>query len=647
MGALLRKLQALEFQARIFVSFGIVLVVSWLSWPGATGEATPVLLGSRLGLDPRLSLRLGYGLVALLLAGATLLRMWAGSVLSSARMMAFRVRDDALMESGPYRLVRHPIYLSDFVAFCAFALCLRPLGAILPLLLYAHYRVLIGYEEGVLRRQYGEAYARYAAATPRFLPRPGGRRRLGLALAEFRLTGDGVRHNALYVLFLPGFLVSAWTLALWPALVVGLPAVLDWAIVHTILGVRRGPAPDRRGAPVPKIAPPVPSPVWSAVPGDGRPADFRARVAGSGRRSKVLRDILYAQCWEDPEIDRVAFAIGPDDVVFTITSGGCNALAFLADDPRRVIALDLNPHQNRVLELKIAAFRALEYQELLQFLGAAPSARRLELYGAVRRRLGGESRSYWDDRPGKLRRGIIHAGRYESYMRLVRRSFDALLDGRYLAEGLLAARNPTERAAFYHDCWDGRRWRCFTRVLLSRTVQSLLFDRAFYAQLGESFSFGDHFRERVRHAVVDLSLRENPYLCYILFGGFPCHASLPTYLRPENFGAIRSRLDRVAILPGACEEFFPTLPAGAVSRFNFTNIFEWMMPASYEALLAETVRIARPGAVLTYRNLLVPRSRPASLAGTLLPQRELARRLHERDRSFIYRSYVVERVAKP
>jgi S-adenosylmethionine-diacylglycerol 3-amino-3-carboxypropyl transferase len=60
-------------------------------------------------------------------------------------------------------------------------------------------------------------------------------------------------------------------------------------------------------------------------------------------RPKVFSDILYAQCWEDPDLDREAFHIGPDDTVFSVTSGGCNALAFLADGPRRVVAIDLNP----------------------------------------------------------------------------------------------------------------------------------------------------------------------------------------------------------------------------------------------------------------------------------------------------------------
>jgi S-adenosylmethionine-diacylglycerol 3-amino-3-carboxypropyl transferase len=56
--------------------------------------------------------------------------------------------------------------------------------------------------------------------------------------------------------------------------------------------------------------------------------------------------------------------------------------------------------------------------------------------------------------------------------------------------------------------------------------------------------------------------------------------------------------------------------------------------------------VGRDGAVMTYRNLLVPRSRPESMAAWIKPDRRLAAELHAMDRSFIYKTYVVEKIAK-
>jgi S-adenosylmethionine-diacylglycerol 3-amino-3-carboxypropyl transferase len=614
------RLERLEFEGRMIVSFGVVLAVCAAAFLGSP-SAPPLLvsLGARLHLDPAHALRAGYLCVAGVMVLASGLRMWAGSALTSGRAMAFPVQADALTLAGPYRLVRNPMYLADFVAACGFALCLPPVGVVLPATLLLHYTRLIRYEERALAQQFDARYRAYTAEVPPLFPDLRAVRRLRAAVVDLVLTWDGVRHNAPYVLFVPGFVLAALTGSLGLAVLVGLPAVLDWAVVHT----RKGVAP-RPSAPATAVA--------------LRPAEAQAR-------SKVFDGVLYAQCWEDPAIDREAFQIGPDDVVFSITSGGCNVLAFLIDDPRRVIALDVNPHQNYLLDLKLAAFARLEHPEVLALLGVAPSDRRRTLYAALRPRLRADSRRYWDAHARAIEDGVIHAGRYERYLRLLRRWFGVLM-GRSLAAAVLAAPSAEARRALFRRRWDTRRWRLFTDALLSRRVMTCLFDGAFFAQLEESFSFGERFRARVEHAVLELPVERNPYLAYVLLGLFPSPQHLPLYLRPEHFEAIRRRVDRIELVTGACEEYFGTLPSDAISKFNFTNVFEWMPARAFEALLRETVRVARPGAVMTYRNLLVPRARPDSLAAWIRPERALAAALHARDLSFVYGAYVVERISK-
>jgi S-adenosylmethionine-diacylglycerol 3-amino-3-carboxypropyl transferase len=362
-------------------------------------------------------------------------------------------------------------------------------------------------------------------------------------------------------------------------------------------------------------------------------------------RKNVFEDILYANCWEDPQMDRRAFQIGPDDVVFSITSGGCNVLAFLLDDPQKIIALDINPHQNHLLDLKMAALKALEYPALLKFLGVEACEDRLSLYLRVRKCLKPESRAYWDGQSGKIKMGVIHCGRYERYMRILRRGL-VLLEGRPVLERPFHLTTREERHRFYNEKWDTPAWRLFSRLLLSRTVMTLLFDPAFFAQLEETFSFGDHFRSLVERALVSLPLKTNYFMAYILLGRYPDRSCLPVYLKEENHEIIRSRLERICMIYDDCGAYFRSLPENAISRFNFTNIFEWMPPDAVEHLLRETVRVARNGSILTYRNLLVPRSRPESLHSVIRPRTRLSKMLHRQDLSFIYQSYVVEQIDK-
>jgi len=356
----------------------------------------------------------------------------------------------------------------------------------------------------------------------------------------------------------------------------------------------------------------------------------------------IFQDILYAQCWEDPELDRAAFGVGPGATVFTITSGGCNALAFLADNPDRVMAVDLNASQNHLAELKKAAFRDLDRGELLELMGVRDSSRRRDMYQALRASLSGPALAWWDGQPRKIEQGLIHCGRYERYLGLLR-TWTRRLMGRKLIDRFFEEDDAGRRAELFASQWNNVAWKLLTRVLLSRRTMTRLFDGAFFEYVEGDFSFGKHFARRVEYAMTVLPPRENPFLSYILLGRYFSEDHLPTWLLAKHHADIARGLDKLSVYTAPCDDFFRTLPDSAISHFNFTNIFEWVAPETFERLLRETHRVARPGATLTYRNLLVRRERPESLAGQFEPDRTLAAALHGRDRSFIYRNYVIER----
>ena len=79
--------------------------------------------------------------------------------------------------------------------------------------------------------------------------------------------------------------------------------------------------------------------------------------------------LVYNTCWEDPRLDRQALQLGSDDHVLVITSAGGNALDYLLDAPARVSAVDLNPRQNALLELKVAGIRALDFTTFFELFG--------------------------------------------------------------------------------------------------------------------------------------------------------------------------------------------------------------------------------------------------------------------------------------
>jgi S-adenosylmethionine-diacylglycerol 3-amino-3-carboxypropyl transferase len=87
-----------------------------------------------------------------------------------------------------------------------------------------------------------------------------------------------------------------------------------------------------------------------------------------------FRRLVYTQIWEDPEADLAALQLPLGSTIVTISSGGCNALSYLAAQPAQVYAVDLNQAHLALLKLKLAGIRAFAtYDEFWQFFGAAAS----------------------------------------------------------------------------------------------------------------------------------------------------------------------------------------------------------------------------------------------------------------------------------
>jgi protein-S-isoprenylcysteine O-methyltransferase Ste14 len=129
----------------------------------------------------RLSLRPGDlrsviagAFVALLLLGAAALFRWSSTTMGRNWSLVARTRaDHELVTTGPFALVRHPIYVSMLFFLIALAVAtghyLQLLGAIPVFALGTRIRILE--EEKLLRAAFGAAFDAYARRTGAFFPR--------------------------------------------------------------------------------------------------------------------------------------------------------------------------------------------------------------------------------------------------------------------------------------------------------------------------------------------------------------------------------------------------------------------------------------------------------------------------------------------
>jgi S-adenosylmethionine-diacylglycerol 3-amino-3-carboxypropyl transferase len=350
--------------------------------------------------------------------------------------------------------------------------------------------------------------------------------------------------------------------------------------------------------------------------------------------------IRYASVWEDADVLCEALApVAAGGRLLSIASAGDNALALLTLDPAEVVAADLSAAQLACVELRMAAFRRLDHPGLLAFLGTAPSERRMETYRSLRTDLSAEARAFWDGLPEAVAGGVIHAGKFERYLRAFRTRILPFVHPRRRIDRLRERRTPAEQEAFYAREWDTWRWRLLFRLFFSRAVMGRMGrDPAFFSHV--EGSVGSRILARTRHALTALPVHSNPYVAYIMTGNYPPGA-LPRYLRPEHFETIRSRIDRVRLAKAPVQ----AAGEGTFDGFNLSDIFEYMAPAEHAQCYASLVGRANPGARLVYWNLLAPRARPEALAHRVRPLRETAEALHARDLAWFYGALHVDQVA--
>jgi len=351
--------------------------------------------------------------------------------------------------------------------------------------------------------------------------------------------------------------------------------------------------------------------------------------------------IRYGQVWEDADILVEGLAIAPGDVCLSVASAGDNALALLGAGAARVIAVDLNPAQLACLALRVAGYRELTHAELLELIGSRPSGRRAALYQRCRRALDAPVRAFWDARPEIIAAGIGGAGKFERYFAFFRRHVLPCVHRRATVERLLQERARGPRRRFYADEWNTWRWRLLSRMFFSRFALGRLGrDPACFKYVRGPVA--RRILARTCHALTELAPAANPYLHWILTG---THGdALPWALRPENFAGIRDRLDRLEWHSLSVEDFLERERGLVITKFNLSDIFEYMSAENYHRALAQVVAASRPGGRLAYWNMLAARQRPPALAGRLRPLRREAATLHALDKTWFYSAFVLEEV---
>jgi protein-S-isoprenylcysteine O-methyltransferase Ste14 len=172
------KASTLEFRFRFIILAAIYFLgftAPWNYWLHLDSIRTWQLLAAWSARSGWISFSTATVVVLLLgivwaLKGA-FLRTWGTAYLSPSIVQDHAMHGEGIIAAGPYRYVRNPLYLGNFIHTLALALLMPPSGAIFCILAISIFQLrLIAAEESFLTTKLGEPYLAYCAKVPRLIP---------------------------------------------------------------------------------------------------------------------------------------------------------------------------------------------------------------------------------------------------------------------------------------------------------------------------------------------------------------------------------------------------------------------------------------------------------------------------------------------
>jgi S-adenosylmethionine-diacylglycerol 3-amino-3-carboxypropyl transferase len=368
---------------------------------------------------------------------------------------------------------------------------------------------------------------------------------------------------------------------------------------------------------------------------------------------------VYNQIWEDPRVDIEALDLRKDSRILTISSGGCNALNYLLEDPKSVTAVDLNRHHIYLLNLKLAALRHLpEHEKFFAFFGAGRGENTGTDYQKyIAHNLDKDTRKFWESNTflGSVVFGdriafFRDAGLYEHSRNGYFLRFFHWLARRLgcKVDEVLKARTLEEQAELYNKHIDPFFDRVFIKLIgkLPVTLFGLGIPPQQYDELKRDLS-GDRtvidiYRDRVRRLACAFPIEEN-YFAWQAFArkyDTENRRAIPDYLREENFETLRANANRLETKVGSATDEIRNNPTGRFNRFVFLDAQDWMDADSIIELWSVIAEKAERGARIIFRTAgatsPVETSLPEELRSRFVYEKELSENLFKRDRSSIY-----------
>lgn len=368
---------------------------------------------------------------------------------------------------------------------------------------------------------------------------------------------------------------------------------------------------------------------------------------------------VYNQIWEDPRVDLQALQLDENSRVLTISSGGCNALNYLIENPESVTAVDLNRHHIYLLRLKITALENLPSDEdFFNFFGFGKHSQNIENYQKfIAPKLDEKTQEFWENNSffsrifnGKRINFFSKGGLYEhsrnGYFLRFFHSLAHLFGGK--PEEILKAKTPDEQAELYktHIAPFFDSFIIKTVGKLPVTMFGLGIPPQQYEELKKDLRDGgsliDIYKERAKRLACDYPIDEN----YFAWQAFARHydtenrRAVPEYLKAENYETLKSNVNRLKTKIGSITAEIKNSPKNSFNRFVFLDAQDWMNSEAMTDLWTTIAENTEKSARIIFRTASafspIETNLPKDLRTKFFYEEDLSKELFKQDRASIY-----------
>lgn len=366
--------------------------------------------------------------------------------------------------------------------------------------------------------------------------------------------------------------------------------------------------------------------------------------------SQWFNSFIYNQIWEDPRVDLKALQLNKNSEVITIASGGCNVFNYLVEQPKRIVAVDLNPYHLSLTRLKLASLQHFPSHELFyQFFAHGNYSDAEQAFNIhLKPYMDEDLAQFWGGRTllGEKRinffkkhwYGRTRFGYFMRFLHWIGKKSDCH------PEKILAAQTIEEQEKIFEreiaPFFDNKIVRWLSQ--LPASVFSLGIPPQQYKAMKDEGNIVGQYRERVKRLACQFPIQDN----YFAWQGFDQRydhehqRALPEYLKEKHFAQLQQGVSRVETHLGSMIDYLAAQADNSLDRFVFLDAQDWMSDEVLTQLWTQIARVGKPNTRIIFRTAAasspIETALPTQLLAKFQYHQEQSQILFQQDRSAIY-----------